>query len=296
MKKITALFLMMFAFTVFANNGDELTPEEAQAYLAQLDSINSTFTYHTGNVNLKDKLAVLNLPEGFTYLEGEEGEYVLEKIWGNPHSEIIGLMFPEGNSAISDEFKYAVEITYTEDGYVEDEDAKELDYDDLLKEMQEDAVDGNESRIEQGYPAIELVGWATPPFYDAKNKKLHWAKELKFEGYDTNTLNYNVRVLGRKGYLNLNVIADMSQLEAVNNDIEKIIESVHFSEGYTYKEFNPEIDDIAAYGIGGLIAGKVLAKAGFFVVLLKFWKVIAIAVAGFFGTFKKKIFGSKKEE
>lgn len=295
MKKITTLFLAMFAFAGFANNGDELTPEE-QAYLAKLDSVNSTFTYYTGSVDLQNKLAVLDLPEGFTYLKGDEGEYVLETIWGNPHSEIIGLMFPEGTSAISNEFKYAVEITYTEDGYVDDEDAKKLDYDDLLKEMQNDAIENNKFRVEEGYPAIELVGWATPPFYDEENKKLHWAKELKFEGYDTNTLNYNVRVLGRKGYLNLNVIANMSQLDAVNADIEKIIQSVHFSKGYTYKEFNPDIDSIAAYGIGGLIAGKVLAKAGFFVVLLKFWKVIAIAVVGFFGAFKKKIFGSKEEE
>lgn len=293
MKKITTLIVLLFAVPLFANNDKELIPEE-QVYLEQLDSINKTFTYRTGSVKLEDKLAVLDLPQGFTYLEGDEGEYVLENIWGNPHSEIIGLMFPEGNSAISDEFKYAVEITYTEDGYVDDEDAKDLDYDDLLKEMQEDAVEGNKSRLENGYPSIELVGWASPPFYDEKNKKLHWAKELKFEGYDTNTLNYNVRVLGRKGYLNLNVIADMSQLDTVNKDIDKIIESVRFSEGYTYKEYDSEVDNLAAYGIGGLIAGKVLAKAGFFVLLLKFWKVIAIAVTGFFAVFKKKIFGSKE--
>ena len=45
----------------------------------------------------------------------------------------------------------------------------------------------------------------------------------------------------------------------------------------TYSEFNPDIDTVAAYGIGGLIAGKVLAKAGVLaaglVLLKKFWFV-----------------------
>ncbi len=49
--------------------------------------------------------------------------------------------------------------------------------------------------------------------------------------------------------------------------------------------------------IGGLVAGSILAKSGFFaklgVLLLKFWKIIAVgAVAIAAGI--KKIFGSKK--
>lgn len=294
MKKVLLAFTMLFAVVSYATEGDELTLEEL-ALIKKMDSVNSTFTYYSGIRKLDGELAVLNIPEGFTYLEGDEGAYVLEKFWGNPPSQIIGLMFPDSTSAVSPVFKYAVEITYSEDGYVKDEDAKDLDYDDLLEQMKEDALEANNTRVEQGYPAIELVGWATPPFYDEKNKKLHWAKELKFDGGSENVLNYNVRVLGRKGYLNLNVIADMSQLDVVNKDIDKILNSVHFSKGYTYKEFDAGIDKIAAYGIGGLIAGKVLAKTGILVMLLKFWKVIAIGVAGFFGAFKKKLFGSKED-
>jgi len=44
-----------------------------------------------------------------------------------------------------------------------------------------------------------------------------------------------------------------------------------------------------------LVAGKLLAKVGFFAVLLKFWKLIAIAVFGFLGAFWKKIKGNKEE-
>ncbi|TYA89160.1 DUF2167 domain-containing protein, partial [Seonamhaeicola marinus] len=62
-----------------------------------------------------------------------------------------------------------------------------------------------------------------------------------------------------------------------------------------YSDFNPDIDQVAAYGIGGLIAGKILAKAGFFAVILKFWKFIAIGAVALFSSFRKKIFGNKKE-
>ena len=117
---------------------------------------------------------------------------------------------------------------------------------------------------------------------------------MSFEGFDKNTLNYNIRVLGKEGYLNLNVIGDIDVLPKVKKDVDYILSSVYFTEGNTYVDFNPEYDKVAAYGIGGLIAGKVLAKAGFFALILKFWKIIAIAVVGAFSLFKKKIFGSKE--
>ncbi len=109
-------------------------------------------------------------------------------------------------------------------------------------------------------------------------------------------MNYNIRVLGRKGFLVLNAIGDIGVLGKVQEDIDPILASVDFNPGFRYSDFNPDVDEIAAYGIGGLIAGKVLAKAGIFAVLLKFWKIIALAVVGAFSAFRKKIFGTKEEE
>ena len=162
--------------------------------------------------------------------------------------------------------------------------------------MQEDSKSENEQRLRLGYPQVAIVGWASEPFYDSNTKKLHWAKELKFDSSEINTLNYNVRVLGRRGYMNLNVIGDMDVLQDVQNNINPILESVEFMPGNQYSDFDPDLDEVAAYGIGGLIAGKVLAKAGFFVLLLKFWKFIAIGVVGLYAAFKKKIFGTKDND
>jgi uncharacterized membrane-anchored protein len=88
----------------------------------------------------------------------------------------------------------------------------------------------------------------------------------------------------------------MDVLEKFDKNKDKIIASVEFNKGNKYSDFDSNTDKIAAYGIGGLIAGKVLAKAGFFAVILKFGKIIFLAVAAFFGKFRKMIFDSKKEK
>lgn len=291
-----AFLCLLTTFSFAQETTKELTEEQQKIYLQKLDSINNAFTYQYGKISLQDGLAEINIPKGYKFLDAKQSEYVLSDLWGNPPSEVLGLLFPENTSPLDENFTYAVEVTYSNDGYIDDEDAKNLDYADLLKEMQEDADAINPERKKQGYPAINLVGWASTPFYDAENKKLHWAKELKFEGEELNTLNYNIRVLGRKGYLNLNAIGTIDILPLFKKDVDNILTSVSFTDGNTYADFNPDIDKVAAYGIGGLIAGKVLAKAGVFAILLKFWKVIAVAIAGLFAAFKKKIFGGSDED
>lgn len=291
MKKLFAAVALVATNSIAFAQEDTALIEEVVDVQSIMDSINGSFNYRYGTVNLIDGVASITVPEGYKFLDSEQSSYVMTDLWGNPPSECLGMLFPEEISPVSDNFTYAVEITYSEDGYIEDDDAEDIDYDDLLEEMQSDAEEENSMRAEEGYPTIELVGWASPPYYDKASKKLHWAKELNFEGSEVNTLNYNIRILGRKGYLNMNAIGDIDVLPAFKNDINEILASVEFNEGYKYSNFNPDIDEVAAYGIGGLIAGKVLAKAGFFAALLKFWKVIALAIIGAFAAFKKKIFG-----
>jgi len=287
--------LWMLLFVVLGVNSlyaqvDSAYVEEL-AYRKMIDSIESTLHYQYGEIVLMDGAVKLQVPDGYKFLDAEQSNYVLTELWGNPPAETMGLLFPEAITPLCDNFTYAVEITYSEEGYIDDDDAQSLDYDDLLKEMQDDTNEGNKQRTEEGYDPIELVGWASEPYYDHANKKLHWAKELKFGEAEVNTLNYNIRILGRKGYLNMNAIGNIDVLPVFKQDIDKVLASVDFQEGNRYEDFNPDLDKVAAYGIGGLIAGKLLAKVGIFAMILKFWKVIALAVAGGIAAFKKKIFG-----
>jgi uncharacterized membrane-anchored protein len=251
------------------------------------------FTYEYGTVMLKGGIAKVVVPPGFKYLNAEQAEEVLVEYWGNPQTEdmTLGFILPEEQEA-EDYEGYVFNIEYDDLGYVEDKDAGNMDYDDLLKEMQQDTEDANQERIAEGYQPVILVGWAAKPFYDKEKKVLHWAKELRFgeESEDgENTLNYNIRILGRKGILILNAIAPISDLPHVEGDIDKVLGAVEFTEGNKYADFNPSIDKVAQWTIGGLIAGKILAKAGFLAIILKFWKIIALAAAGASGfLFKKK--------
>lgn len=186
-------------------------------------------------------------------------------------------------------------VSYEGMGYVKDGDADEINYDDLLKNMKEGQRQANLERTRLGYGELNIVGWASKPFYDKQNKVLHWAKELNVAGEEGNTLNYDVRVLGRKGVLSLNAIAEMNQLEEVKKNIPSILKMASFEKGNTYAEFDPKVDEVAAWTIGGLVAGKILLKAGVLAGLLKFWKLIAIGVVAA-GSFIVKLIRRKKTQ
>jgi len=82
----------------------------------------------------------------------------------------------------------------------------------------------------------------------------------------------------------------------VKKNIPDVLHMAAFDKGYTYEEFDSGIDKVAAWTIGGLVAGKILAKVGLFALVLKFWKLIALAVVGAFAAVKRFITGRKKED
>jgi uncharacterized membrane-anchored protein len=224
--------------------------------------------YRTGEIKLQGDLAILRLPPGYRYLDEAQTEKVLTEMWGNPPgSETLGMILAPDMTPLQ-ENSWAVIIEYTDDGYVKDDDAATIDYDKLLKEMQKATEERNEERKKMGYAPLHLVGWAEKPHYDSAAHKLHWAKELSADGDRESSLNYNIRILGRKGVLVLNAISAMSELPAVKAGLDPILAAVDFQDGNKYSQFDPKLDKVATYGITGLIAGGVLAKVGFFKGLL----------------------------
>lgn len=276
------------------NDEQQLTPEQLQ-YLSEIQRIQESLQPQHGNVQLPNGVATLNVPDSFYYLSPRDAETVLVDVWGNPPgagAETLGMLFPAGTTPF-DDAAWGVTIEYEEDGYVSDDDADDIDYDELLAQMKDDVRAGNEQRLQQGYEAIDLVGWASPPYYDKQSHKLHWAKEVKFGDQAVNTLNYNIRVLGRKGVLVLNFIAGMDQKAVVDAQINSVLAMAEFSQGSRYEDFNPDIDEVAAYGLGALIAGKVAAKTGLIaaalIFLKKFGVIILAALVGLFGrVFRKR--------
>jgi len=294
---LCALSLLSLAFAA-----DPLPAPEQAAKLAELTKLTSALKLQQGEINLQGGVAKATLPASLRYLNPTDTATVLTKIWGNPAGgETLGMIVPEGFDPLDDRF-WAVVITFTEDGYVKDDDAAAIDYTKLLAEMKDGVREASAEREKEGYPRIELVGWATPPRYDQSAKKLYWAKELKFGDSPEHTLNYNIRMLGRRGVLVLNVVANMPQLKAVEAAAPTLLAAVNFESGHRYADFDGGTDKIATYGLAALVAGGIAAKAGFFKLLwlgiLAFKKVIIIALIAC-ASFIKKLFrgsGSKEAE
>jgi len=298
MRIISIFFALMIVFLndSFAEQDINITAEKAQ-YIVEAKKLWESLNPQHGEIKLPNGVATLQVPKDFYYLSPKDTETVLVQIWGNPPegAKTLGMLFPEGSTPF-DRDAWGVTVEYEEDGYVSDENANDIDYDDMLSQMKEDTDNASKERVKQGYDAISLVGWAAKPYYDKETHKLHWAKEIKFGDQEVNTLNYNIRVLGRKGVLVLNFIAGVDQLQLINSKIDTVLKIADFDEGSRYADFDPDIDTVAAYGLGALVAGKVAAKLGILATVLiflkKFWILAILGVGGFF----KKLFGKKEED
>lgn len=274
---VKRVFLAVLFIAAVQSTNAQLLPDSVARIL---DSIENSFTYRTGAIVLPAGNGILNVPNGFRYLDRDQSIYLLTTLWGNPpDSSSLGMLVPDSIRLLADD-SWVFDINYEEIGYVDDDEADDIDYNQLLADIKKEASDANGERVANGYLPVEIVGWAVAPFYNNDKKVLHWAKEIRFGDDSATVLNYNLRILGRKGVYVLNAIASMEQLPLVQSNLGQVVNSIEFGQGSRYADFDPDIDQVAAWTLGGLVAGKVLAKAGFFAVVLKFWKLIALGLAG----------------
>jgi len=257
--KLRWMLFGLLAVAMGAHAQDSQSKEEQAAR-----AIVAGFQWRDGAVAVDEAKARFNLGENFRYLGAADARKVLEQLWGNPPDDsVLGMVVPKGRGVL-DDTGWAVVVTYSDEGYVSDEDAAKIDYTEMLKDMQDEDKEVNEARKEAGYGSLELVGWAEPPHYDAASKKLYWAKELKSEGSEHNTVNYDIRVLGRRGYLSLNAVARMQELPEVKAGMQQLLPMVEFDPGARYADYDKGTDKVAAYGLAALIGGGIAAKAGLF--------------------------------
>ena len=261
----------------------EMFPEASALYTDEGIRLMDGLDYRQGTVSLGNGLATIETGEEFYYLDPKDAAYVLQELWGNPEAPLgLGMVFPVQYTPL-DRMSWGIDLEFQNTGYVSDSDANSIDYDALLTDMRRELLRENTWRLQNGYDEISLVGWAAEPRYDAAGHKLYWAKELDFAASETNTLNYNLRVLGRRGVLNLNFIAGIEQLAEIETALPAVLPMVEFAEGHRYGDFDAATDASAAYGLGGLIAGGVVAKkTGFLAVALlalkKFWFVLLLPI------------------
>jgi len=281
-------------------NADEFETEaervEMKLAIEEANAHNASLSPQTGEITLNTAGAVIDMGENYYYLSPSDARKVLVDNWGNPYNpDVLGMIFERGTDAYSND--YAVALYFEDIGYVSDEDAATIDYEDLLKDMKKQTRQQADYRREEGYDGMELLGWGADPEYDALNHRVSWAQLLKFDNTEENTLNYNLRFLGRKGVLEFNYIAAEGALPVLKEAMPAMTDMATFNPGHRYTDFDPATDKVAAYGLAGLVAGGVVAKKlGFLGVLLLFLKkgwfiIVAAFVFGrkfIMGLFNKK--------
>jgi len=278
--------------------GKPLTPEQAAA--AQEAFVKSLHPQN-GDITVGPARAKLHLGDHYYFLGPDEARRVIVDAWGNPPQaadDVLGLVMPAGKTPF-DKVWGAV-VTWEASGHVPDKDADSEDYNSVLQSARESAAASNEERRKAGYPTLELVGWAQPPQYDHAQHSLIWARDIRFDGEKVDTLNYDVRLLGREGILSLNMIADMEHLGEVREAAKSFGAAAEFVPGARYADYNSSTDKTAEYGLAGVVAAGLgvaaAKKLGFLAIVLGFGKKLIVllvaagaAIMGFF----RRLFGRK---
>lgn len=259
---------------------DEPLPPEVQQALKLVKELKP----QQGKVSLPQAHATLDLGTTYDLYGPDDARKILVDIWGNPPEAAqgtLGLVMPAGKSPVTN--AWGAVITYEPTGYVEDSDAKDVDFNEILVELKKNAEASNPDRTAQGYPAMHVAGWAESPKYDASTHSVVWARDLMIDGEQTHTLNYDLRTLGRSGVLSVNFIAGMPELGTIKTAAADFARHATFDTGARYADYDPSLDQKAEYGIGGLVAAGVgvaaAKKLGLLAVFLKFLKPILIGIA-----------------
>ena len=187
----------------------------------------------------------IEIPAGFAFLDGEMTR-ALMKASGEPTSgNELGFLRPTNG-------EWSVIFEFSDIGYVKDDDKDKLDAPKLLKSYQDGTAQQNKAREAAGNPPLLIVGWEQEPKYDSETHNLTWAIRATSGGEPL--LNYNTRLLGRKGVMEVVLICDPKDLPTTLPEFKTLLTHHKFATGESYAEYRPG-DKIAKYGLGALVLG-----------------------------------------
>lgn len=245
MRLLTLLLAIAMCSPVLAQEDDTLSPEG-------------------GTIELHEASARLDLGEDYAFYGPSDTRRIVVDMWGNPPDEVddvLGLVMPAG--AEPRDRAWGALVSWEPLGWVSSEDARSADYDALMAQMQANALSANDARRAQGFPEVSVTGWAQEPRYDSVRHAVSWGRELAFADGGPNALHYDLRLLGRYGVLSLNFVGETDQLPEIRDAAAALADRSRFNQGARYSDFDEERDEVAGYGVAGLVAtgaGIALAK------------------------------------
>ncbi|MGH9602647.1 MAG: DUF2167 domain-containing protein [Terriglobales bacterium] len=228
-------------------------------------------------------VARIKIPQGYRFT-GKAGTQKFMDMTQNPSSgRELGIIIPASEN--NEDFWFVI-FEFDDIGYVKDDEKDKLDADDILGSIREGTEAANEVRKERGWPTMEVVGWQKAPYYDPRTNNLTWAIRGRSSDSQGESINYSVRLLGRRGAMSVDLVMSPQQATAVVPQYESLISGFVYSSGQTYADFKSG-DKMAAYGLTALIAGGAGAVALKTGILQKFWKLIVAAFVALAAALKK---------
>ena len=191
---------------------------------------------------------VMELPADYLYLDPPQAKQLMERNGNLWNDNLLGVV-------VKQDADWLITIRYTEEGYVKDDEAAKLKADDLLKQDPRRNGRGQrrarQARI-QAAARGRVVGAAAlrssgPPhgLGDAAAPR----------GAADESVNFNTRVLGRKGFVAINLIDAVDAIEASKPAAAAILAATTYTPGARYEDFNGKTDKVAEYGLTALVLG-----------------------------------------
>ena len=130
---------------------------------------------------------------------------MLLRMMGNPtDGSELGLLGPTN-------LDWFVVFEFSDVGYVKDDDKDKLDPAKMLTSFQRGTEASNKEREKMGVPPMHIVGWEQEPRYNETTHNLEWAIRGESEGRPI--LNWNTRLLGRHGVMEVNLVVEPEHLK-----------------------------------------------------------------------------------
>ena len=254
--------------------------------------------------NLGD-VAKLSVPKGFLFTGKQGTQKLLELTQNIPTGAEVGAIVPQRKG---DEAIWFVTFEFHEVGFINDNEKDKMDADALFKSIQDGTEENNKMRAEKGWPAFHVVSWQRQPFYDQETNNLTWAV-LGRDEKGMESVNHSIRILGRHGTMNVDLVMSPEQYSEVLPEFNKLVAGFSYHEGHRYADYVSG-DKVAGYGLTALIAGGAGAVAVKTGILMKMWKFIvtifiaawkailavAVAVLAWLKKMFNRITGRKQEE
>jgi uncharacterized membrane-anchored protein len=234
----------------------------------------------------------IDLPAGMILFEHDAAKRIAEES-GDNGDDALALIAPSDKTQT-----WYISVDYSDDGYVSDKDADELDANDLMKSYQEGTAQQNERRRSLGVPELFVDGWSENPRYEKASHQLIWGLNV----HDTNgpAINSFTRVLGRTGYMSVNLVDAPEKIEQSKIAAAAALQNIRFKTGFKYEDYKSGDKD-SGMGLKALIVGGAgiavfkAAKGGWIIAALVAMKKAIILVVAGIAAFFKKIFGRGKK-